>query len=149
MTILEAIELANKNAGIPLGLFADIAEFNRFFESGKADQYPLNLTVPFTVNGKNVQGIRHAVVPLEGWILTQLKQAPEDVRSYQVERDYIEPMRRIAAKFLKELTKTDIIDPQAVASGIRDSIKYEYAFTNHLLFGVSYRIDLPIVQGCQ
>lgn len=147
MTILEAYELANKKAGIPTATMAKIDEFQAFVDSFKSDTYPVNNVLPFVSNGTtNELGIRRAVLPIRGWILMPIKSAAEDYRSLAGEREYIQPMRKLAIKFLKELYKTDIIDPEGLAKGITDTITPEPAFLNILLFGVSYTVNLPIIE---
>lgn len=147
MTILDAITLANSNAGIRTLSFANIQEFQAFMDSFTFLEYPINVIVPFTVNGvTNMQtGIRKATLPLQGWVLTRHQEDPNTYRTALVEEKYIGPMRKLAAKFIKEFLKTDIIDPEV--SSVRDSIKAEYMFLNALTIGVSYTLDAPIKQN--
>lgn len=147
MTIREAIEIANKNAGIKKATIANLQEAQAFEESFRFDDYPINIILPFTSNGNTRNGIRRAIIPLQGWILTRVREQPEDYRSLKMEQEYLEPMRHLAAKFLKELYKTDIIDPEAVERGITDTIKPEYMVLNMLAFGVSYTVNLPVIQN--
>lgn len=147
MTIREAIEIANKNAGIKKATIANLQEAQAFHDSFKFEDYPINIIIPFNSNGTTKNGIRRAVIPLQGWILTRVREQPEDYRSLAMEKEYLEPMRHLAAKFLKELYKTDIVDPEAVERGITDTIKPEYMVLNMLAFGVSYTVNLPVIQN--
>lgn len=144
-TVLEAITEANTAAGIETISFANIVEFQAFMDSFKFSQYPVNVVVPFTSNGQTLNGIRRSTIPLQGWVLTRVTTDPVNYRTAIMESDYMEPMRILAIKFIKNLLLTDIIDPQAGA--VRDSIRPEYMFLNARVFGVAYTIDLPIIQN--
>jgi len=146
MTVLEAIEEANTAAGIETLSFANIQEFQAFMDSFKITSYPINIVVPFTSNGSTLNGIRRSTIPLQGWVLTRLTSSePINYRTLAVESEYLEPMRVLAIKFIKNLLLTDIIDPEAGA--VSDSIKPEYMFLNTKTFGVSYTLNLPIIQN--
>lgn len=143
-TILEAIEEANQAADIPTLAFANLREANAFLDSFRYDQYPLNIVVPFTSNGTNLGGRRKSIIPLQGWVLRAIPQDGLDIRSIEAEREYIAPMRAKAVKFIQELLNQDVIDPEV--EGVSDTIRSEYAFLNMLLFGVSYTVNVPIVE---
>lgn len=145
MTPLEALIKANNSAGIKSFEFCrDLAEFQDVLKKYKFEEYPINICTPLTFNGTTNRdtGIRKAIIPLSGWVLTRIKEQPVNVRTQQIEDLYINPMRKLAAKFIKGLLATDIIDPQV--NPVTDRIGSEYNSTNALLFGASYQINLPI-----
>lgn len=145
MTILEAIEEANNAAEIPTLAFANLREFNAFMDSFRYDQYPVNVVVPFDDNGQWTGPLRKSTIPLQGWVIMEIPQDPLDVRTVEAHRKYVEPMKRKAIAFIRELLSTDIIDPEVAIP--TDTIRPEYAFLTNYLFGVSYTINLPVVKG--
>ena len=147
MTILESVTLANTNAGIRTMSFANLQEFQSFMDSFKFEEWPVNVLVPFTVNGTTNMstGIRKAVVPLQGWVLTRVTEDPNDSRSKAFEEKYLNPMRTLAKKFIKQMTNSDIVDRNV--DSISDSIIPEYMFLNAHTFGVSYTLNLPIMDN--
>lgn len=146
MTILEAIEEANSSADIRNFKFARLDEWNSFIDSFEFQDYPAHLLVPFDVPFTFKDPKRHSVIPLQGWILTRISEDADDFRTSKVESVYLEPMRQIAFKFLKYLQRTSIIDDDGTVT-INGVIKPEYGFLSTRLFGVSYTINLPIIQG--
>lgn len=149
MTFLEAIQEANTAARIQSFRFANIREFNSFMESFQFSDYPINIVVPFSNNGKRPGtpgALRKSNIPLQGWILTRIddEQDAEDYRSAKVESKYIEPMRALAVSFLTNLLETDVIDPEV--SEVTDSINPEYAFLKQRAFGVSYTMNVPVIE---
>lgn len=145
MTILQALQQANNEADIPTLAFANIQEFNAFMDSFNYDDYPVNIVVPFTSNGTTLNGRRKAIIPLQGWVLRRIPEEPLDVRSVAAEHDYIAPMRAKAVKFIAKLLETDVIDPEV--EGVTDTIRSEYAFLANHLFGVSYTVNVPVVES--
>lgn len=144
-TILEAFKYANAEAGIKEFRLARIDEFQAFMDSFKSEQYPINVVIPFTVNGSTNRntGMRTGVIPIQGWVMTRIKEDPVNLRSEKGEELYVSPMRQLAAKFIKNLLSTEIVDHQPTAIG--DSIKPEYMFLNAHTLGVSYTMNLPII----
>jgi len=147
MTVLTAIEQANHDAGIRTLSFANIREFQSFMDSFLFQEWPVNVVVPFTVNGTNnlQNGIRKSTVSLQGWVLTRVEEDPNDYRSKAMEEKYLEPMRKLAKTFIKRLLESDIIDPQVQT--VSDTITPEYGFLNAKTFGVSYSLQLPVVDN--
>jgi hypothetical protein len=148
MKVLEAIQAANTTAiGADSLSFANLREFQSFQDSFEFDDYPRNIVLPFDSNGTtNSNGIRKAVIPLQGWILTRVSEDTNDWRSLEMETTYLEPMRDLAIAFLKELYRSEIIDHMRSAE-ITDVIRPEYMFLNAHLFGVNYTVQLPIIQN--
>jgi len=143
-TILEAVTEANTNAGIRTMSFANLQEFQSFMNSFTFQEYPVNILVPFTVNGTTNMdtGIRNAVVNLQGWVLTRVTEDPNDYRTKAMEEKYLNPMRTLAKKFVKSMINSDIVDRNVQT--INDTITPEYKFLNAQTFGVSYVLNLPI-----
>lgn len=145
MTVLDAIAEANADAGIENWKFANIKEYNQFLASFESSDFPMNVVVPFDNNGTHVGGMRKAVIPLQGWVLTRVRHEPLDLRSPIAESEYIRPMRKLAIKFINRLLQADIIDPEV--NEVSDTIRPEYAFLSARLFGVSYTCNIPIIQS--
>lgn len=145
MTVLEAIEQANNEAGIQTWRFADLREFSAFMESFNFSEYPINVVVPYTSNGTHVGVRRTSTIVLQGWVVTRVLEEPLDIRSQRAEAEYIQPMRKLAVKFINRLLQTDIIDPEA--NEITDTIRPEYKFLQARVFGVSYTVNLPITEN--
>jgi hypothetical protein len=151
MTFLEAVEDANSEAGIHHLLFANIQEAETFLKSFDFDDYPVNILVPFTMNGvfKSTPGYqKKKTIPLQGWVLTKIDDDMdiEDFRSINIEDKYIRPMREKAERFLNELLQIDdVIDSDA--GDVSFSIRPAYAFLVHRAFGVQYTMNVPIVEG--
>ena len=147
MTVLEAIQQAHIEAGMTIKsfMFANLSEFKLFWDSFNVNDVPVNILVPFESNGRYVRGQRKASIPLQGWILTRVKNDRFDYRSAKVEEDYIKPMRDKAITFLSGVVNSEVTDPEVDEPS--DNIKPEYAFTAHRLFGVSYRMTWPVVEN--
>ncbi len=113
-------------------------------DSFRFEEYPVNIVVPFTFNGTTnlLTGIKKSSIPLQGWVLDRVNFDPNDYRTAVVEETTLSPMRLLAKKFIRELLKTEIIDPEV--NSITDSITPEYMFLNMLSFGVSYQVTVPI-----
>jgi hypothetical protein len=143
MTILEALQEANTDAGITTPLsFANLREFNSFKHSFEYEDYPINVVVPFELEGVFKNNRAKENVPLQGWILTRIPQDTNDYRSAAIEDTYINPMRVLAKKFLRNLLDTDIIDSEV--EDVRYRILPEYMFLDSHLFGVSYQCSVPV-----
>lgn len=148
MTILEAIEEASEDAGILEAnfAFANIKEFQSFVKSFTSitTSDPAHLVMPFEMRSTWVGGRRKVMVPLQGWIMVRIAKVPLNYRSAEVESLYISPCRAIAKTFISNLINSDIIDPEE--DNITEIIKPEYMFISASLFGVSYQINLPVLE---
>lgn len=147
MTILDNVTQANVEANLPDFSFCEIDEFQKFVDSFKAADGAIHVIRPFEEQGTWIGGRRKAIVPIEGWVLTLLKEESVDFRSAAIENTYLQPMRKLAKQFLWKLMNTDMVDDEV--KEIRDVISPEYAFTQQRLFGVRYRIQLPILEGVE
>lgn len=145
ITILQSVEQANTLAKMPDFTFAAIDEFARFIDSFKQTDVPIHVITPFEERGTWDGARRKAILPIEGWVLTPLREETVDYRSRRVEEVYISPMRVKCKTFLRFLTETDMVDDEI--RQIKDIITPEYGHLSARLFGVHYRIELPIVQG--
>ena len=147
MTILEAIEEANREAGIDYFSIANIKEFQSFMDSFEYAEYPRNIVVPFTLSGNyNTNTFNNkSTVNIQGWIIQRIQEDTNDWRTAEVEVNYLEPLRTLAKGFLGKLVQTEIVDSEV--QNISFNIRPEYAFLNAHLFGVGYTINLPIVQN--
>jgi hypothetical protein len=144
-TVLQAIQEANTAAGITTLAYANSQEFKAFMDKFAFTDYPVNLVLPFTVNGTTLNGRRKAVITLTGYVWKRVPEDGNDWRTLAVETSYIEPMRTLAIKFIKSLLDTDIIDPEVEA--VTDTITPEYAETSGHLFGVKYTVQIPTLQN--
>lgn len=144
-TVLQAIQEANTAAGITTLAFANAQEFHAFMDKYEYTDYPVNLVLPFTISGTNLNGRRKANVTINGYVLRRIPEDTNDWRSLPVETAYIDPMRTLAIKFIKNLLDTDIIDPEVEA--VNDTIRPEYIHTSAHLFGVSYTVTIPTIQN--
>lgn len=146
ITILEAITLANTDAGIPNLSFANLQEFNAFHvDSFNYEDWPRNVVVPFDING-NFDGIRAVeTLVLRGWVLRRIPEDTNDWRSVQVEPLYIEPMRVLARKFIRRVLDSEIIDAEREQATY--TLRAEYMFLSSHLFGVSYQAQIPIMKN--
>lgn len=142
MKVLEVIKAVNiEVVGTPL-VFAQIDEFNKFIDSFNELDYPANVLVPFQTTTIVTNVRRQVTIPLAGWIVQRIEQETVDFRSEEVEGQYLEPMRKLASRFLTDLINSELTD-ETVAS-VSFTIKPEYAFLSHHLFGVSYTMNWPI-----
>ena len=143
MTILEAIQEADAAAKTKGLSFANLQEFNSFSDSFTFLEYPRNVVVPFTFNGQVTDNITQDTIALQGWMLTRIKEDTNDWRSVKLEVDYIAPMRALARRFIIHLLNSDITNPQV--ANVPYTIRPEYMFISHHLFGVSYTMNWPVV----
>src|SRR5688572_22492627 len=133
MTILEQLEAANKIQGIKGLSFASIQEFNAFKESFNFLDYPRNIVVPIVLDG-TFQNVRSSeIVLIQGWMITRLNQDTNDFRSVKIEPDFIDPMRRAARTFMRNLVFSELTDNQVIPVSYR--IAPEYMWTDAHLFG--------------
>lgn len=145
VTLLDAIELATKDAGIRNLSFAQTHEFNAFMDSFNWKDWPRNVVTPPTVNG-TFDGIRAVeTLVLRGFVLMRLQEDTSDYRSVKIEPDYISPMRDLARKFIRRMLDSAIVDTEREQATY--SIVPEYAFLNQHLFGVSYQAQIPIIKN--
>jgi hypothetical protein len=148
MTILEAIQEAHLATGLKEAnfAFARIDEFQTFIKSFTqiTTHDPINLILPFETRGRWVGGRHRTIAPIKGWIISKIEIPPAQYRTAAVESEYIAPRRTIAKTFLHNLVNSDIVDPEV--DEITDVIKPEYMFITAKLFGVSYEINLPILE---
>lgn len=143
MTILETIQQATNDAGFKGLSFANLQEFAAFAHSFQFEEYPRNIVVPFTVNGRLVaQGRKKKVLVLQGWAMTRITEDTNDWRSVELEPKYMTPMRDLAEKFITQLVNADFIDTEV--DDISYSLRPEYMWLAQHLFGVSYNVNLPI-----
>lgn len=145
MTILEAIQEADAAAKTKGLSFANLQEFNSFSDSFTFLEYPRNVVVPFTFNGQFAANVSNDVVAIQGWMLTRIREDTNDWRSVKLEVDYIAPMRALARKFLIHLINSDLTNTQIQAQNVGYTIRPEYMFISHHLFGVSYTMNWPVI----
>lgn len=141
MTIVEALEEATQDANIRTFAFANIKEFNTFSDSFKFNDYPANVVVPFDDNGTWLNGRRKGIVLIQGWVVTKVEEQVLDYRTAKMETQYLQPMRKLAKSFLKNLINSEVVDPEV--EGITDKISPEFMWLDNNVFGVSYTINLP------
>lgn len=146
MTILDAIKLANSEAGIANLSFADIQEFNSIqTDAFTYEDWPRNVIVPYSIRGV-FTGIRAAeTILLIGYVLRRIPEDTNDVRSIDSEPLYISPMRELARKFIRRLLDTEIIDTER--EDVTYTIDPEIRFLNSHLFGVRYTAQIPVMKN--
>lgn len=127
--------------GTPL-VFAQIDEFQKFMDSFNELDYPANVLVPFEATTAVTGARKQTTIPLAGWLVRRIETETVDFRSAEVEDQYLEPMRRLANKFLTKLINSEVTDETVATVSFR--IKPEYAFLSHHLFGISYTMNWPI-----
>lgn len=146
MTILETIESVSNEVDLKTFSFASLEELNSFLDSFSFSDYPINVVVPFNVNGTIGDIQVKETIPLVGWVLCRIDQDTVNVRSKEAEKLYINPMRVIAKRFIIATTKTDLTDPEV--KSISYGIRPEYRFLSAHLFGVGYNLNWPISGDC-
>lgn len=143
MSILETIQQATNDAGFKGLSFANLQEYAAFAHSFQFEEYPRNIVVPFTVNGRIVgQGRKKKVLVIQGWAMTRITEDTNDWRSVELEPKYMTPMRDLAEKFIVQLSGADFVDSEV--DDIPYSIRAEYMWLANHLFGVAYTVSLPI-----
>mgnify|MGYP006161478991 CR=1 FL=1 len=143
MTVLEQLQKSTNDAGFKGLSFANLQEFAAFADSFQFEEYPRNIIVPFTVNGRIVtQGRKKKVLVIQGWAMTRITEDTNDWRSVDLEPKYMTPMRDIAERFIVQLAGADFVDSEV--DDIPYSIRAEYMWLAKHLFGVSYTVSLPI-----
>jgi hypothetical protein len=145
MTILEALEEAHAKTTVQELKYADLREFQTFIKSFDFESYPVNIVVPIEENFDFLNNRLKTVIPIQGWILTRIESDTYNFRSIDIEKDYLQEMRKQAKKFVWSLINSDIVDPEV--EEISGTIQPVYQFTQQHLFGVSYTVNLPIVSG--
>lgn len=141
MSIIETLEDASNTAGFKGLSFANLQEFNAFHDSFNFLDYPRNVIVPYNTNGTVKNNRKKKVILLQGWALLRIKDDTNDWRSIKLEKDYIQPMRVLAEKFIIQVINSDATDPEV--EDIAYTIKPEYMFLNSHLFGVSFTLNWP------
>jgi len=148
MTILQAIERANSLANIPNFSFANLAEFNSFMDTFNHIDYPCHVLEPFTTTQVWLNGRVKTTVTLNGWMLKRIDSDTTNFRSAKIEETHLQPMREKAMAFIKQLLHdedTVMVDPEV--DTITVTIRPEYALLPARVFGVSYTLTLPVVEG--
>lgn len=142
MTILQAIQESNTEAGIKNLSFANLQEFNAFKEGFNFHDWPQNVLVPYDLQGRLMNNRKKKILIIQGWVLTRITEDTNDWRSVKLEEKYIQPMRALAEKFIVQLASKDIVDPEEEV--VNYTIKREYMFLDNHVFGVSYSLNLPV-----
>ena len=144
MTILEAIQAANPTDCT--FAFANIQEFQSFTQKYSYQDYPVNVVFPFDIAGTSEQntGVRKAVVTINGFIFTRVSEETNNYRSLTME-DVINPMRDLALEFIKNLINSEIVNRNV--QNITDTVRPVYAELPEHYFGVSFSVQLPIIQN--
>jgi hypothetical protein len=144
VTILEAIQAANPTDCT--FAFANIQEFQSFTQKYSYQDYPVNVVFPFDIAGTSEQntGVRKAVVTINGFIFTRVSEETNNYRSLTME-DVINPMRDLALEFIKNLINSEIVNRNV--QNISDTVRPVYAELPEHYFGVSYSVQLPIIQN--
>ena len=145
MTLLQAIQTANTNAGINAFSFANIQEFQSFMDSFGFTTYPEHIVVPYQFNGSRENGRNNVVVPLQGWVVRRIPEDTNDYRTADIETLYMAPMRVLAIKFINSLLDTTVIDPEV--EKVTWTVRPEYMFLSSHVFGVGYTVNLPILES--
>lgn len=148
MTILQAIQRANNLADIRNFNFANLAEFNSFMDTFNHLDYPCHVLEPFTTVQTWKNGRVNTMVTLNGWVVKRIDTDTTNFRSAKIEEDHLQPMREKCMAFIKELLHdedTVMVDPEV--DEIQVTIKPEYALLPARVFGVSYTLTLPVVEG--
>jgi len=149
MTVLESFEKASKDAGIRTVLFCDMyteQEFSNLVKSMKPEQCPINILDSRSLqsNGTWETGRRKAIIPLEGWVVTRIKENTKTTRSRELETTYIEPMKKLTKLFLKNVLKMEVYD---ASREMTDTIRGAYQVSNEHFFGTKYTASVPVVDG--
>lgn len=116
-------------------------------ESYRAEEFPLMIIEQITNNGtySSTTGMRDAVIPLTGFVVTRLKEDTVQYRMQKIEAGIVRPMGKIFKDFTRKIIASGIINP---AGTVTDSFTGAYQVTNQHLFGVSFTISLPIIDSC-
>lgn len=142
MTILEQIQIATNDAGFKGLSFANLTEFNSFVDSFQFNEFPRNVIVPYRTTGIIQPNRKQKTILIQGWALTRVSQDTNDWRSPQLEKDYIQPMRVLAEKFIMSLVNSDLTDSEV--ANLNYTLNPEYMLLHAHLFGVSYTFNWPI-----
>ncbi len=150
MTLLDTLIDCAKKANCRSVVYANMAteqEFQAIIEKFKFEEYPLMLIEQITSNGtySATTGMREAVVPLTGYVLTRLKEDTLNYRMHKLESEVIHPMKNIAKAFTRRVVVSGIINPSGTVS---DTITAAYQVTNKHLFGARFSISLPVIDAC-
>lgn len=148
MTILQAIQRANNLADIRNFSFANLAEFNSFMDTFTHLDYPCHVVEPFTTSQIWLNGRVKTTVAINGWMVKRIDTDTTNFRSAKIEEEHLQPMREKCMAFIKELLHDDdtvLVDPEV--NEISVTIKPEYALLPARVFGVSYSLVLPVVEG--
>jgi len=150
MNLLETLKECAKKANCRSVVYANMEteqEFQAIIEKFRAEEYPVMLIEQLTSNGtySPTTGMRDAVVPLTGYVLTHVKQDTLNYRMDNIEPDIIEPMKKICKSFTKRLLVSGIVNP---AGSLTDTITAAYQVTNKHLFGAKFSISLPVIDSC-
>lgn len=148
MSLIQTIDKASVDAGIRSFVYADFEteqEFQAIIDKFKAEEFPLLLIPPFQSNGTWTNSRRKGVLQLRGWVVTRIKQDTNNYRSRELEINTIEPMKKLAKKFIKNMIASDIYDPTGTA--VTDTIRGSYQFTNKHLFGAYFTANIPIIES--
>jgi len=145
-TLLSAVEWSHQQAGMkPTSFkFAKVDEFKEFQDSFNFNDYPAHCVLPFSTKLTWLNGRIKTVAPMEGWIVKRIPQEAVDYRSRKVEELYLQPMRKIAKDYFRNLLDCEIIDQEVTPINI--TILPEYMWLPDNLFGVSYKADIPILE---
>ena len=145
-TLIECAKLANCRSVVYANMETE-QEFQAIIEKKRVEEYPVMLIEQITSNGtySPTTGMREAVVPLTGYVLTFAKENTLNYRMEKLEPEIIEPMKKIAKSFTKKVIASGIVNP---AGSVTDTITAAYQVTNKHLFGARFSISLPVIDSC-
>lgn len=147
MNLLSAItEIRNEMTDIKTLLNADLFEANQLADALLTSAYPMILLLPIPiVDDPGSSGVLKSTVDLQLYFLNRGEALTSDYSGADVEAKFIEPMRKLARRFIHKLNEHKIIDPETRGIGPR-TYTPEYGLFDAHTFGVSVRASVPIME---
>lgn len=145
-TMLQAVKWAHEEAEFnPKALiFARLDEAKELMAKFTFNDYPVHMITPFGSKLVWLNGRVKTTIPMYGWVLRRIPVNTAEYRTAKVEELYMEPMRKLAKDFFRNLLDTYVIDQEVTPINI--DLNPEYGATEIGLFGYSYVARIPVLE---
>lgn len=145
-TLLDAVKWSHARAGFndKSLVFARLEEAKEIMDKFNFNDYPVHMITPFGSKLIWLNGRVKTQIPMYGWILRRIPVKTHEYRTGAVEDLYMQPMRKLAKDFFRELLDTMIIDQEITPVNI--DLNPEYGANEIGLFGYSYVANINVLE---
>lgn len=129
-------------------VLANREEANFGIDKLKNHEFPVLFVLPMIVrDARGTSGVWKSVVPMLGFVLFKdPDQRTLEYSTNDVEKRFVIPARTLGRQFFMHLSKSDIVDKETPGI-INPEWTPAYSEFDSTLYGVSFSVDIPIIEG--